>query len=96
MPVEQHLTGGASAGSQVVHPIEDAQEGRLTAARRTDQRRDPASPDRQCGVVQRLEIAVEEVDVAGIQLDLGIAVLHGPGGGFSLHSDGNHCAIGAA
>src|SRR5439155_4049890 len=42
------------------------------------------------------EIAVEEVDVAGIQLDLGIAVLHGPGGGFGLHSDGNHCPIGAA
>ena len=47
LAVEQHLAGERRARDQLVHPVEDAQERRLAAAGRPDQRRDlPAGMSR--------------------------------------------------
>jgi len=46
LAVEQHLTGGPRPWGEIVHPVEDAKEGRLAAARWADQRRDLARLDR--------------------------------------------------
>ena len=42
--VEQDLAGERGAGDELVHPVEHAQEGRLAAARRSDQGGDLAAP----------------------------------------------------
>ncbi len=47
LPVEQHLAGELRARHQLVHPVEGAQERRLAAAGRADQRGDPACLHRQ-------------------------------------------------
>ncbi len=48
----------------VVHPVEAAQEGRLAAAGRADQRRDLVLADVEADVLQRLLVAVEDADLA--------------------------------
>ena len=95
--VEQHLAGGAGAGGEVVHPVENPQEGGFSTARWPDQCRDPARLHRQRGVLQCLKVAIEEVDMPGVQLDLGIGVRDRPRGDFSLHRGaGNHSPLTAA
>jgi hypothetical protein len=61
-----------------VHAVEAAQVGRLAAAGRADQRGDLLVVDRHVDVLQRLEVAVVEVEVAGLGLQWGSFVnLHG-------------------
>ena len=64
LAVEQHLALGALVRIEIVHPVEDAQQRRLAAARRADEGGDLAGVERQADVLQRLAVAVEEVEVA--------------------------------
>ena len=58
--------GGAHVAEALVDAIDAAQEGRLAAARRADQRGDDALLDLEVDVEQRLEGAVPEVEVPGL------------------------------
>src|SRR2546430_1282444 len=53
----------AVAGIEIVHAVEAAQEGRLAAARRPDQRGHLALVDRHADGLQCLEVAVVEVEI---------------------------------
>jgi hypothetical protein len=61
--VEHDLAGGALLGIERVDPVEDAQQGRLAAARRADQRRDVPVAEVEVDVLQRLVLAVVEIEV---------------------------------
>src|SRR6202165_2904613 len=74
--VEKDLAHGASRRDQVVHPIEDAQEGALAAARRSDDRGDPLLRDLEADVLERLVLAVIEGEPVDLQLR-GSRSLHG-------------------
>src|SRR5665811_302848 len=54
----------AGAGVELVHAVERAQEGRLAAARGADQRRHLVRRDCHRHVLDRVEVAVEEVELA--------------------------------
>src|SRR5579883_205378 len=64
LAVEQHLAGGALAGIEVVHAIEDAQQRGLAAARRADEGRRLVGIERQVDVLERPRVAVEELEIA--------------------------------
>src|SRR5690606_3100889 len=66
-----------AALDHVVHAVEAAQEGRLAAARRTDQRRHHALGDVEVDIEQGLLLAVMHRDLAAIHL--------GEGGGDGVH-----------
>ncbi len=63
-PVTRHDRDG------VVHPVDAAQEGRLPAARRPDQRRHLVRRDVEAHPEQRLLLPVEDLDAARRHLDL--------------------------
>ena len=65
LAVEQHLAVGALVRIEVVHAVEHAQQRRLAAARRADEGGDLAVVERQGDVLQRLVVAVEEIEVRG-------------------------------
>src|SRR5262249_42035910 len=58
-----HLAGGALAGVEVVHPVENAQQGGLAAARRADEGGRLVGVERQVDVLQRLGVTVEEIEI---------------------------------
>ena len=62
-PSSADLALDRAPGRQLVHAVERAQEGRLAAARGADQRRHLVRLDRHVDVFDRVEVAVEEVDV---------------------------------
>ena len=66
--VELDLAGDARGRDRVVHAVQAAQEGRLAAARRTDERRDAIFVNVDRDVLQRLLLAVVNVDAAGAHL----------------------------
>src|SRR5581483_4319363 len=68
--VEPHLAARLLLRIERVHAVERAQQRRLAAARRTDERRHLARRDREIDVLQRLEAAVVEVEVAHLDLRL--------------------------
>ena len=65
--VEQHLAGQLGRRHRLVHPVEDAQEGRLAAAGRPDQRGDRLGRHGQRDPVQHLVRAEPGRDAAGLQ-----------------------------
>src|SRR5215475_12537851 len=65
LAVEQQLALGALLGVQLEHPVEAAQEGRLAAARRTDEGGHVVAVDIQVDALQRMELPVVEVEVLG-------------------------------
>ena len=71
MAVVADLALDAEARHRVVHPVEAAQEGRLAAAGRADQRRHLAAADPHVDVDQRLFGAVEDPHVVGLEDRLG-------------------------
>jgi hypothetical protein len=68
LAVEQYLALDARPRDEVVHAVEAAQERRLAASRRPDERRDvvPGDPDRY--VSEGLEVPVVEVEVRDREL----------------------------
>src|ERR1700736_2224987 len=56
--VEHHRALGARAGNQVVHAVEDAQQGCLAATGRPDDGRDPALRDLERDVLQRAGLSI--------------------------------------
>ena len=72
LAVEQHRALGALARIEVVHAVEDAQQGRLAAARRADHRRDLALRHGEVDAFQGLLLAIEEVELLAADLDLRI------------------------
>ena len=64
LAVEQDLALDAGAGDELVHAVQRAQERRLAAARGADQRRHLVRLDRDVDVLDRVEGAVVEVQVA--------------------------------
>ena len=62
--VQHQLPGGALARIEVVHPVEDAQQRRLAATGRADEGGDAVGAERQVDVLQRMVLAVIEVEVA--------------------------------
>ena len=54
------------AGDHLVHPVDRAQEGRLAAARRADQRRHRLRPDRHGDTLYGQERPVVDVEVLGL------------------------------
>ena len=82
LAVEQDLAGGALARVQRVDAVEHAQQGRLAAARRPDQRGDALFRHIERDVLDRAEVAVPEVEPARGELRHRRRVSHGaPGGG---------------
>src|SRR5215217_4911293 len=73
--VDLDLPLDAGAGDGVVHAVDAAQEGRLAAARRTDEGGDRLAGDVDRDGVERLLVAVEDVDVP--DHDLGRVELRG-------------------
>ena len=64
LAVEQDLSFGALLGIDGVDSVEDAQQSRLAAARRADERGDLILRDLEIDALERLERTVEEVQVA--------------------------------
>ena len=64
LAVELDVAAHARRRDSVVHPVEAAQEGRLAAARRADERGHAIVVDVDRDVLQRLLLAVEDADVA--------------------------------
>src|SRR5262249_27318883 len=68
--VEGDLAGHTGAVDRVVHPVETAQEGRLAAARRPDERGHLVLTHVEIDVEQCLLLAVEDADLGAAHLDL--------------------------
>src|SRR5216684_2348175 len=62
--VQHQLAYGALSRIEIVHPVEDAQQGRLAAAGRADEGGDAMSAKREVDVLQRMVFAVVEVQAA--------------------------------
>src|ERR1700733_7767154 len=62
--VEHQLAGGALSRIEVVHPVENPQQRRLAAARRSDEGGDAMGAERDVDVLQRLVLAVVEIQAA--------------------------------
>src|ERR1700730_16388074 len=62
--VKHQLPGGALSRVEVVHPVENPQQGRLAAARRPDEGGDAVGAEREVDVLQRMVFAIEEVQAA--------------------------------
>src|SRR5439155_2536722 len=62
--VYQNLAGRALTGVELVDPVQNAQQGRLAATGRTDKRSHALVMERHVDVLQRLEVAIEKIDVA--------------------------------
>ncbi len=67
--VEQDLALGALARIEGVYPVDGAQQGGLAAAGGADQGGDVVGLDRQADRMERAGLAVEEVEVADMELD---------------------------
>ena len=65
--VVEQLPGDAEARDRVVHPVQAAQEGRLAAARRPDDRRDHVAVDVQRDALDRPRGAVGDRQVANLE-----------------------------
>ena len=74
-PAVVDLALHAAAANLAIHKVEATQEGRLTAARRPDERRDLALVKVERRIVQGMVVAIVHVDVLGGEHDL---VAHGP------------------
>src|SRR5215831_11736404 len=66
--VQHQLADRALPRIEIVHPVEDAQQGRLAAARRSDEGGDAIGAQREIDVLQRMVFAVVEIQVAGRHL----------------------------
>ena len=63
--VEEHVTGERGRGDELVHPVEDAEEGRLPAPRGTDERGDPIGLHHQRDAVEHLVVPEPRGDLSG-------------------------------
>src|SRR5207344_1225107 len=70
LAVDDDLTLGLEARIKSVHAVEGPQQRRLPASGRADERGDFALRDRQADALQRVKLAVEEIEVANLDLDL--------------------------
>ena len=68
LAVQQHLAAGVLPGIQRIDAVEHAQQRRLAAARRADQRGHLLLGNVQVDVLERLLAVVEEIDAARGQL----------------------------
>src|ERR1700730_10417285 len=66
--VEHQLTGGALARIEIVHPVENPQQGRFAAAGRPDEGRDAIVAEREVDDFQPSVLPVVELQVAGLNL----------------------------
>ena len=66
--IERDLAGDAADVDRVVHAVQAAQEGRLAATGRADQRRDLALVDIKIDIEQRLFGTVEHADLVTLHL----------------------------
>src|SRR4029078_13199790 len=87
-----HLAGGVLVGIERIHSVEYAQQGRLAAARRTDEGRGLVLVQRQSDSLQSFVGAVEELQVTDRDLLLEIRGIRsgrvagsGRGERFDLH-----------
>src|ERR1700684_305390 len=62
--IQHQLAGGALSRIEVVHPVENPQQGRLPAAGRTDEGGDAIGAEREIDVLQRVVFAVIEIQVS--------------------------------
>src|SRR6202166_2321943 len=67
--IEHQLAGGALSRIEIIHPVEDPQQGRLAAAGWPDEGGDAIGAERQVDVLQRMVLAVIEVQAS--RRDLG-------------------------
>src|ERR1700741_1566614 len=58
--VDQNLAGRSLPGIKLVDPVQNAQQGRLAAARRTDKRGHALVMERQADILECSETVVEE------------------------------------
>jgi hypothetical protein len=77
LPVEQHIAFRPLIGIEVVDAVEDAQQSRLSAAGRADERSDLALAQRQCDAFQRQRLAVIEAEISRLHLRRGFVGIHG-------------------
>src|SRR5580704_10375566 len=91
LAVEQDLALGALVGIEVVHPVENAQQGRFSATRRPDERHDLAGIERQVDVLEGPALTVVEIKALDRDLlvqsggvDRGVGD-GGNGGGCDIH-----------
>src|SRR5690349_7252680 len=68
LAIQQDLAFGALLGIELEHAVQRAQQRRLAAARRADEGGDLLLGDVEVDVLQRVEAAVEEVQVAHREL----------------------------
>jgi len=70
-PIDQHASLDADAADVVVHPVEAAEERRLAAARRPDERRHPPLADIERDVVEGDRAAVADGQLTNEDLGRG-------------------------
>ena len=73
-PSKDDLAGGALVRIEVVHAVEDAQQGGLAAAGRADEGCRLVGVERQADVLQRVALAVVEIEIADRHLPASPAV----------------------
>src|SRR5690606_37634796 len=61
---DAHLAARRDVSEALVEAVETAEKGRLSAARRPDERRDDATADVDRDLVERLEVAIEKVEIS--------------------------------
>ena len=87
LAAELDLTLGADALDEVAHAVERAQERRLAAARRADERGTALLGDLEVDLLERLEVGVPQVEVSDVERDLRLVDAPVLGlGEFLLHS----------
>src|SRR5690606_34811945 len=67
--VEQDLTFCALPGIQFEHAVEGAQQGGFAATRWADERRDLVLENRHADVLDRVKIAIVEIQILDVELD---------------------------
>ena len=79
LPQHLDLPGGRHVAVTLVDPIEAAEQRRLAAAGRADQRGDDARTDADRDVLEGLKLAVPEVEIAGLDRQIRIGDRQGGG-----------------
>ncbi len=69
---DTNLALGPHVAVSLVQPVEAAQERRLAAAGRADEPRDQSPPDLDIDALERLEVAVPEAQVHGLDAELAV------------------------
>ena len=90
--VQQHLSGHAAAGHQVVHAVEGFEQRALAAAGGADKRRNAVARNAQVDALERMKFLIIQIEVFDFQLVHALSPCQflGHVGAQGVHADHNH------